>query len=415
MKKIYLSIALSITSLMMHSQCLVTATGTNIQCNGQCNGTATANAIGTPPINYLWSGGQTTATITGLCAGTYTVNTVDGTSCTASATVTITEPTVIAATSTTTNITCNGLCNGTATAFASGGTGSFTHKWNTIPAQTSATASSLCVGVYYDTIKDANNCTKILGPVSITQPATLVAIVTCGSVSCFGGSNGSSSATQTGGTASYTYSWNTIPVQTTSSISGLTPGTYACTITDANGCTSSSSCTVNQPTAALAVNTTSTDATCPTCCDGTATASASAGTAGYTYLWSPSSQTTATMTAACAGNYTVCVTDANGCTQCSSVSVNFTPVGIDEAASLYAMYIYPNPTSENFEVEMTLPSSTEIVFTLYDLVGSKISSESVTATGNYKNKFSLQTLPSGVYFLNMGVGGKNTTQKIIKY
>ena len=400
--------------MIAQAQCLVTATSANISCNGLCNGTATATGAGVPPINYLWSpGGQTTANIIGLCAGTYTVNMVDGSSCTSSATVTITEPAAISATSSKTDITCNGLCNGTATAFASGGTGSFTHKWNTIPSQTTASANSLCVGMYYDTIKDANGCMSILGPVSIAQPTALNAIVTCSSVSCFGGSNGSATATQTGGTSAYTYAWNTIPVQTTSSISGLFPGTYACTVTDANGCTSSSSCTVNQPAAALAVSTTSMNASCATCCDGSATATATAGTAGYTYSWAPGGQTTPTATAICPGNYTVTVTDANGCTATSTVSVNFT-TGISETEGFYNFHLYPNPVNENFEVEMTLPLSTNITFTLYDLVGAKIFSEETNASGNFKKQYSLQKFPSGVYFLKIGVAEQYTVQKIIK-
>lgn len=399
---------------MIHAQCFVTTAGTNIQCNGQCNGSATANAVGVPPISYLWSDGQTTATITGLCAGTYTVSIVDGSSCASTATITITEPAALNASATKTNITCNGLCNGTAIAFVTGGTGSYTHKWNTIPAQTSATADSLCVGMYYDTIRDANSCSFILGPVSITEPSPLAAIVTCSSVSCFGGSDGTAAATQTGGTSGYFYSWNTIPAQTTASITGLTPGTYSCTVTDANGCSSSSSCTVNQPSAALAVNSTSINASCSTCCDGSITATASSGTAGYTYLWSPGGQTTATVSAVCPGNYTVCVTDAAGCSQCDTVSVNFS-VGISEGAALNGIYIYPNPTNETFEVEMNLPQSTDITFTLYDIVGVKIFSETFNVTGNYKKKFSLQTFPSGVYFLQTGVTGKYTIQKIVKY
>ncbi len=415
MKKIYLTLVFSLTALMINAQCLVTASGTNILCNGQCNGTATASGVGVPPLNYLWSpGGQTTATISGLCAGTYTVAMVDGSSCTSSSTVTITEPGIINATSTTTNITCNGLCNGSATAFASGGTGSFTHKWNTIPTQTSATATALCVGLYYDTIKDANGCQKILGPVSISQPAPLMAIVTCSSVSCFGGSDGSATATQTGGTSSYTYSWNTIPAQTTASISGLTPGTYVATITDANGCTASSGCTVNQPSAALAVSATGTNASCATCCDGSVTATATAGTAGYTYLWSPGGQTTATVTAVCAGNYTVCVTDANGCTACAPVSVNFT-TGLNDITALYEITLFPNPASDFFELQMNLPSSTNILFKLYDLIGNEVYTESVTANGGYKKKFSMQTYPPGVYFLQTGVDGSSATKKLIKY
>jgi hypothetical protein len=417
MKKIYTSVVLLFTAVVMHAQCFVTASGTNVTCNGLCNGTATATAAGIPPINYLWSpGGQTTATISGLCAGTYTVSIVDGSSCNSTATVTITAPAAITALSSKTNIPCNGLCNGTATAFVSGGTAPYSHKWNSIPVQASATADSLCVGNYYDTISDANGCSFILGPVSITEPAPLAAMVTCSSVSCFGGSNGSATASQVGGTGSFTYAWNTIPVQTTATITGLTPGTYSCTVTDANGCSSTSGCTVNQPSAPLATNSTSTDASCASCCNGSATVTPSGGTpGGYTYMWSPGGQTTATISAVCPGNYTVCVTDPNGCSQCDTVSVNFT-TGITGAEDLMeTIRIYPNPAHDYFEIEMMLPSASSVTFTLYDLIGAEISAETVTASGSYKKNFSMQTLPPGVYFLRTGVAGKYATQKIVKY
>jgi hypothetical protein len=413
MKKIYLSIALLFAIVATQAQCLVTISGTNIQCNGMCNGSATANVVGVPPFNYLWQpGSMTTQTVTGLCPGTYTVSTVDGTSCTASNTVTITQPSPLAVTSTHTNITCNGSCNGTATSFVSGGTAGYTHKWNSIPAQTAATATALCPGVYYDTITDANGC-KITSPAStITEPAALTANVACSSVTCFGGSNGSASVTQTGGTSGYTYAWNTTPVQTTATISGLTPGTYSCTVTDANNCTSMSSCTVNQPSTAVAITATSSNASCASCCDGSASSVASGGTAGYTYLWSPGGQTTSTLTAICAGNYTVCVTDANACSSCDTVSVNFT-VGINEV-SFFGEHIYPNPTSGDFEVVLDLPAASKVEFSIVDVLGKKVFDEEMTASGNFRKKFSMQTLPAGVYFLRTGVAGKYTTQKIIK-
>ena len=105
---------------------------------------------------------------------------------------------------------------------------------------------------------------------------------------------------------------------------------------------------------------------------------------------------------------------ANGCTSTATISVNFT-TGISDLESIYNIHVYPNPTSENLAIEMLLPASTDITFTLFDVVGVKVFSESSIETGAYKKQFSLQTLPSGVYFLNMGVGGKNTTHKIIKY
>lgn len=413
MKKIYLSIVLFLIINMTQAQCLVTVNGTNILCNGQCNGTATANAVGVPPINYLWSGGQTTATITGLCAGTYTVNIVDGSSCTSSATVTIVEPAALVATSTTTNITCNGLCNGTATAFVSGGTGGYTHKWNTVPVQTSATANSLCVGAYYDTIKDANNCSFVLGPVSITQPAALMAIVTCSSVSCFGGSNGMASASQTGGTASYTYSWNTIPVQTTASITGLSPGMYSCTITDANNCTSSNSCTVNQPSTALSVNTTSSNASCATCCDGSANSTVSGGTSGYTYVWSPGAQTTANITAVCPGNYTVCVTDAAGCTECSTVSVNFT-VGINEHTNAGFVHVFPNPASDLITIQMELNNSLKNEYYISNVLGEKIYNENLSVSKNATVNINISKYSSGIYFVTLKNENGTSVSRFIK-
>jgi len=414
MKKIYITILLAASAILGQAQCLVSISGTNILCNGQCNGAATANPVGVPPYSYLWSpGGMTTQTITGLCAGTYTVTVVDGSSCTSSSSVTITQPAPLTATSTQVNVTCNGMCNGTATAFVTGGTGSYTHKWSTVPVQTTATATALCPGVYYDTIKDANACSITLSPpVTITQPATLTATATAGSVSCFGGSNGSATANPSGGTPAYTYSWNTIPAQTTATISGLSPGNYTCTITDSKGCTTTASCNVNQPSAALAVTTSSSNASCSTCCNGSATSTPTGGTASYTYLWTPSGQTTANLTAACPGNYTVCVTDANGCSQCEPVSVNFT-VGINEI-TIDDLHVYPNPTSGNVDIEISVPAATDIVFTLYNLVGTEISQESVIASGTYTKNLSLQTLPSGVYFLKMGVEGKYITKKIIK-
>jgi hypothetical protein len=412
MKKIYTSIALLLFTALIHAQCLVQTTSTNVQCNGQCNGTATATAIGIPPFNYLWlPGNMTTATVTGLCPGTYTVTMVDGTSCTSTNTVTITEPGALAAVSTQNNVTCFGDCNGSATAFVSGGTPSYTHKWSTIPAQTSATATGLCAGVYYDTIKDANNCMITLSPVTITEPALLVAGVTCSSVSCFGGSNGTASVTQTGGTSGYTYLWSP-GGGTSASITGLTPGTYTATVTDANGCVSSASCTVNQPSSPVNVSATTTVASCATCCDGSASASASGGTPGYMYMWS-SGETTASITGICPGNYIVCTTDMNGCTACDTVSVNFS-VGITEAIT-NGLRFYPNPTSGDFEIEMNLASVSDITFVLYDIVGKVISAETVTANGHFKKKFTIQALPSGVYFLKTEAGGKYNTHKIIKH
>ncbi|MFV8340759.1 SprB repeat-containing protein, partial [Flavobacterium sp. LB3P21] len=135
--------------------------------------------------------------------------------------------------------------NGAATASATGGTTSYSYSWNTSPVQTTATASGLIAGTYTVTVTDAKGCIDT-ETVTITEPAAaLVATIgTPTNVSCFGGNNGAATASATGGTTSYSYSWNTSPVQTTATASGLIAGTYTVTVTDAKGCIDTESVTI---------------------------------------------------------------------------------------------------------------------------------------------------------------------------
>ena len=116
-------------------------------------------------------------------------------------------------------------------------------------------------------------------------------------VSCYDGADGSATITATGGTAPYTYLWS--DGQTTATATGLGAGTYSVTATDANGCTTSQTVTVNEPTA-LSNLMSSTNVSCNAFTDGTATITVSGGTAPYTYLWSDG-QVTATATGLGAG------------------------------------------------------------------------------------------------------------------
>ena len=116
----------------------------------------------------------------------------------------------------------------------------------------------------------------------IAEPDSLKATATINDISCNGAGDGSIIVTPTGGTTPYTYLWSN--AATTSTISSLNAGSYTVTVTDANGCTTTSSGTVTEPNA-LVVSTTlnSNDTGGGT---GAATASASGGTMPYSYLWS---------------------------------------------------------------------------------------------------------------------------------
>ncbi|MCB0428883.1 MAG: PKD domain-containing protein [Flavobacteriales bacterium] len=138
-------------------------------------------------------------------------------------------------------------------------------------------------------------------------------------VTCNAGSNGSAVATISIGQAPYKYIWDDNLQQTADTAVGLTAGTYHVTVTDANGCTSSQSVSVNEPQP-IQVSTSKVDATCGTT-DGNASAVASNGNAPYSYVWS-NGKTTTIVTGLGKGIYHVTVTDGMGCTQSGAVNIN---------------------------------------------------------------------------------------------
>src|SRR6185369_1651604 len=125
--------------------------------------------------------------------------------------------------------------------------------------------------------------------------------------SCFGGNNGTASASPSGGTPAYSYSWSN--GANTSSISGLMAGTYSVTVTDAHLCTTTCSYQVTQPAAALTALCSGSDVSCFGGNNGAASAAVSGATPDFTHPYS-NAATTSSRSAPMAGTYSVTVTDA---------------------------------------------------------------------------------------------------------
>jgi hypothetical protein len=156
--------------------------------------------------------------------------------------------------------------------------------------------------------------------IQVTVPAPLTASATSTDVTCFGDSDGTATVSAAGGTAPYTYLWSN--TETTSSLTGLDPGTYIVTVTDANGCSATASATITEPDE-LTLSTSHTDINCNGDFNGTATVTPAGGTAPYSYLWSANAgnQTGSTAIALGAGTYMVTVTDDNGCSATTGVTI----------------------------------------------------------------------------------------------
>ncbi len=231
---------------------------------------------------------------------------------------------LVAAIGTPTNVSCFGGNNGAATASATGGTTAYSYSWNTSPVQTTATATGLIAGTYIVTVTDAKGFTDT-ETVTITQPAAalVAAIGTPTNVYCFG-LNTAATASATGGTTAYSYSWNTSPVQTTATASGLIAGTYTVTVTDAKGCINIETVTITEPAAALTASISSqTNVDCFGNSSGIVTIAGANGTAPYTYSKDATTfVTSGTFGSLAAGYYTITVKDANGCTNTVPVTIN---------------------------------------------------------------------------------------------
>ena len=235
-------------------------------------------------------------------------------------TATYGTPPVISAV--TTDVLCHGESNGSIDISLAGGASPFTFLWSN--GAVTEDVSGLVPGIYTVIVTDANGCIAT-EDYTITEPSSALTVVVISqtNVLCFGASTGSAIAEASGGTAPYSYSWDTTPVQTTATVAGVAAGVYIVTVTDANGCTATSSVTITQPPSGVQVTISGTDAECFGEANGTATAEATGGTAPYIYSWNTTpAQITATATGLAAGSYTVTVTDADGCTTTGTVLIS---------------------------------------------------------------------------------------------
>ncbi|MFM9026789.1 MAG: gliding motility-associated C-terminal domain-containing protein, partial [Bacteroidota bacterium] len=288
---------------------------TNVDCFGSSTGTITVAASGsTAPYQYSIDNGPfgSSFVFSNLAAGTYVIDVVDTNGCSTSITATISEP--AAALSTAVNsqsdVACNGGSTGSASVTTSGGTTPYSFSLNNGPAGTDSTFQNLTAGSYNVLVTDANGCTS--NAQFTINESTPISLSATSTPSNCNQNNGTVTAVASGGAEYFTYNWNPGGA-TTELVTGLAPGNYTVIVTDALGCTATTSVTV-ATTALLTATSTQTDNVCFGYTQGTAVVSAANGTGPYSYSWSPSGGNAATASNLAAGTYVCTITDQDNCT-----------------------------------------------------------------------------------------------------
>ncbi|WP_187294242.1 gliding motility-associated C-terminal domain-containing protein [Olleya sp. ITB9] len=311
---------------------------TDVLCNSEATGSIDISVTGgTAPYSYIWNDTNNTTTqdLNNVIAGAYNVTITDANGCTTTISDTISEP----ATPLSLNITkidatsAQGCNDGQATAIVSGGTAGYTYLWSaSANNQTTATANNLSEGTHSVTITDANGC-------QITQSIVILCVNTCDAeinidtitnVLCTNESTGAatvSASSDANPNATFTFTWSNGQVNagvTSSTLDNQSAGVYSVSVTiDGTVCQAvEETISITEPSNVLDVTAVTTDESGPATGDGTATATATGGVQPYQYTWSPNGQNTNQITGLSAGNYTVTVTDANGCTDTVTVTVN---------------------------------------------------------------------------------------------
>lgn len=312
----------------------------DVSCFGALDGEATFTVANTTSFTYTINGGTAIAgtsliNLTGLAAGTYTVEITDTvTNCTASDVVTINTPSAsLNVSANTSPITC--ISGGSATITATNGWGSYTYEIeqpdsSVLGAQSSPIFTNLTqVGTYTVTVTDGSGCTATT-TFSLSTPVNPTATIDASSNFCYTSGTGASLVVNaSGGNPPYNYSINGGPFVVSNSFTNLGPGTYDIIVRDAFGCT------FNVPTQTiedeLLISTTLTkDLDCTVSGDAVISGTIAGGASPYTYRVSYNSGAFGTSTAVVAntftfstpndGTYEFEITDALGCTVVSAVT-----------------------------------------------------------------------------------------------
>ncbi len=393
----------------------------DVSCNGLANGSITITATGWGTLSYSIDGGSTfpntTGLFTGLGAGSYTIAIQDVNGIMTGSTVIINDPAAISIVSeSATDKSSCGTDDGEITLVANGGTPplSYSIDGGITFANTTGLFTGLSAGNYDIAIQDASGCPKTGSTLTINDISGIVITseATTNATAC-GVNDGTIiivASDTTGSSLSYSIDGGSTFPNTDGVFTGLSKGIYNVVVNNANLCEKiGSTLTISDPSTVSGTI----SATPDTSGTGVGTATISSvggGSSPYTYSWS-SGSSAFNATGLTAGTYTVTVTDANGCTYVSSITVGaFNVTNIVEIADLISrIKIYPNPTSGFVYVEMEGMSDDRLELTIIDMLGKSVYSSEFTK----EQAIDVSQFANGIYYLVLTSSSERAARKLV--
>jgi hypothetical protein len=287
-------------------------------------------------VAYLWSSasgagaaqGATTAVVSGLGAGAYTVIASDSIGQADTSSFALTAPTAISVSlfSPSYNgfqVRCAGGADGQITATVSGGVAPYSYQWNT--GDSVPTVGGLQAGSYQVIVMGANGCTDTSSIILLDAPVLSTTVTSGSGIACHGGTTGLDLSVADG-VPPYIYNWSNGAI--TQDVATASAGNYSVRVEDANGCVRFDSVSVSQPdpltfSGSLYQYPNGQYFSCDTCHDAQGTLSVSGGSAPYTYLWSDGQTSSSAAGLAQGGSYWFTITDMNGCARTDSFTLGY--------------------------------------------------------------------------------------------
>jgi hypothetical protein len=357
--------------------------------------------------SYLWSTGQTTQTITVQNASLYSLTVTDANGCRIVDTKDVLNFSNVTLSSSSNSLTCGNAGAGFIDLTVNGSTAPYAYLWSN--GATIEDITGLNTGSYDVSVTDINGCLftetyTVNGPTSLSFNSINTSSPSCGILV-----DGLIDLSVSGGVAPYSYLWST--GATTEDLNGVANGSYSVTVTDANGCQTNITTNMNiVSTVQITVDNVQDEAVQ---LGGAIDVSVSGGQAPYYFLWN-TGLTSASISGLVAGTYTVTVTDINGCSSVQTVVVNYAiPSLVENIDVVESLNIFPNPTSDIVNFQLSLNEETEVKLDIYAVDGKLV--QSFTSNNAKVQQYSadLSDYPAGLYMARIIIGSEVVTAKIV--